>query len=56
MSSETSTPVPFQRRILLALQNGRHIYGGTVPEAEIARRRAAIKVARKSRRVNRRQK
>ena len=53
MSSETSTPVPFQRRILLTLKNGRHIYGGTVPEAEIARRRAANKVAR---RVNRRQK
>lgn len=32
---------------------GRHVYAGTVPAAEVARRRAANKVARRSRRVNR---
>lgn len=31
----------------------KHIYGGTVPGAEVARRRAANKVARRSRRANR---
>lgn len=38
--------------ILRALQN-KHIYAGTVPAKEIARRRAANKVARVSRRHNR---
>lgn len=31
-----------------------HVYGGTVPPAEVSRRRAANKVARRSRRANRR--
>lgn len=44
----------FQRALLGALQHGKHIYAGTVPTAEIARRRAANKVARISRRKNRR--
>ena len=40
--------------ILMALQNGRkHVYGGTVPAAVVAKRRAANKVARRSRRINR---
>lgn len=57
----------FQRRILGALNlsakyptlagPGRlsysHIYAGTVPAAEVARRRKANKVARASRRLNR---
>lgn len=41
--------------MLLALNHsGKHIYGGTVAPAEVERRRAANKVARRSRRVNRR--
>lgn len=39
--------------ILLALQ-GKHIYAGTVDPETVARRRAANKVARRSRRINRR--
>lgn len=42
----------FQKRILVALQS-KHIYAGTVPAAEIARRRAKNRQARKSRRINR---
>lgn len=45
---------PYQLTILLALNKlGKHIYAGTVPDAEKERRRAANKVARKSRRENR---
>ena len=44
------TPSPFTLAILRALQ-GKHVYGGTV--AVIARRRAANKVARRLRRINR---
>ena len=40
----------FQRTIWSALQ---HIYGGTVPKATVARRRAANRVARVSHRINR---
>lgn len=40
------------RDILVGLQ-GKHMYAGTVPEAEVARRRAKNKVARRQRRVNR---
>lgn len=42
----------FQRLILNALQ-AKHIYAGTVPAAEVARRRAKNKAARRSRRINR---
>jgi hypothetical protein len=43
--------------VLLGLNaTGKHVYGGTVPPAVVARRRAANKVARKSRRANRRSK
>jgi hypothetical protein len=51
MNTESNT---YQRTILVALnQTGRHIYGGTVPAHVKASRRAANKVARQSRRVNR---
>lgn len=45
-------PSGYALAILMALQ-GKHIYSGTVSEAEKARRRAANKVARKARRANR---
>ena len=32
---------------------GKHVYAGTVPPEEVARRRAANRVARRQRRVNR---
>lgn len=45
---------PYQFKILVGLNRlGKHIYGGTVPAAEIAKRRAKNKVARASRRKNR---
>lgn len=46
-------PSPYARAVLYALNGGKHIYGGTVDPKEIARRRAANKVARASRRKNR---
>lgn len=48
MSLETNTA----RRILFALQS-KNIYLGTVDPAEVAKRRAKNRVARKQRRVNR---
>lgn len=52
---ERDTPEPNQLRILAALQAPRrHVYAGTVPAAEKARRRASNRVARRSRRANRR--
>lgn len=45
-------PSGYSLAILMALQ-GKHVYSGTVSEAEKARRRAANKVARKSRKNNR---
>lgn len=60
-------PNPFQRRILAALNVARfpslngpatvsvgHIYAGTVPAAEVARRRARNKAARRARAAARR--
>lgn len=45
---------PFQFAILIGLnRTGKHIYSGTVPEAEKIRRRKANKVARASRKKNR---
>lgn len=45
---------PYQRRILAGLNiSGKHIYAGTVPAAEKARRRAANKAARKARKATR---
>lgn len=55
-------PNPFGQMILGALQarrrpqgftGAKHVYAGTVPDHVIARRRAANKVARASRRTNR---
>lgn len=47
-------PSRYQRWMLYALNMRlRNIYAGTVPEAEVRRRRAANKVARRQRRVNR---
>lgn len=47
-------PNPLQRAILSALQRpGMHVYSGTVSPATKARRRAANRVARVSRRKNR---
>lgn len=40
------------RLILLGLQH-KQVYMGTVPEAEVARRRSKNKTARRQRRVNR---
>lgn len=51
-----TTPVADDRglAILMALGKfGKHVYGGTVSHAEKTRRRAANKVARASRQVNR---
>lgn len=42
----------YQRIILNALQ-AKHVYAGTVPAAEVARRHAKNKAARRSRRINR---
>jgi len=42
----------YQQNILAALQ-AKHVYAGTVPAHVKAKRRAANKVARASRRVNR---
>lgn len=45
---------PYQFAILMGLNTtGKHVYAGTVPEAEIARRRKANKAARVQRRKNR---
>lgn len=38
---------------VLASLQGKHIYGGTVPDHVIAKRRAKNKVARRARRINR---
>ena len=44
----------YQRRILAGLNAlGKHVYAGTVPAPEKARRRAANKAARKARKANR---
>ncbi len=46
----------YQRQMLFALNNGgrKHIYAGTVPPAVVAQRRAKNRMARRSRRANRR--
>lgn len=54
MSDPITAPNPYQFRILLGLNRlAKHIYGGTVSDAEKARRRKANKAARISRRKNR---
>lgn len=47
-------PTSFEKAILLGLQGKRHVYAGTVPEGEVAVRRRRNRVARRSRRINRR--
>jgi len=47
-----ATDSPYQQLILRALQS-KHVYAGTVAPATVARRRAANKTARRSRRTNR---
>ena len=51
----TTDKTPFVQAIFLGLNSipGLHVYAGTASEAEVARRRAKNKVARKSRRANR---
>jgi hypothetical protein len=44
---------PAHLAVLNGLQ-GKHVYAGTVPPATVARRRAANRVARRSRATNRR--
>lgn len=52
--SDYTEPNPYQKAILFALNTmGKHVYAGTVSEAEIARRRKANKVARAKRKRNR---
>ena len=52
MSIANAIITPTQRAYLQVLQ-GKHVYGGTVPDHVVKRRRAANKVARRSRRINR---
>lgn len=48
-------PTTYQKTLLLALTlRGKHVYGGTVTWATKQSRRAKDRVARKSRRANRR--
>lgn len=45
----------YQQALLISLNRGaKHIYGGTVPAAVVAKRRAKDKAARVARRVQRR--
>lgn len=55
LGTSTTGKTSFVQAIFLGLNSipGLHVYAGTVSEAEVARRRAKNKVARKSRRVNR---
>ncbi len=43
---------PYARAILFGLQ-GKHVYQGTVPEAEVQRRRVNNRAARKARKITR---
>lgn len=44
----------YGKRVVSIGERAGHIYGGTVPYAEVERRRARNRMARKSRRINRR--
>lgn len=50
---EIPQPADSLSGLLVLNASGKLIYGGTVPVAEVRKRRAKNKVARKSRRVNR---
>ncbi len=53
-AARASGPDPYARAILAGLNaTGRHVYGGTVPAAVKARRRAANRRARAARRASR---
>lgn len=54
LTAGLAEPSEYQRAILLGLQAKPHVYGYTVDPATIARRRAHNRVARRSRRTNRR--
>ncbi|NED96479.1 hypothetical protein G1H11_14305 [Phytoactinopolyspora alkaliphila] len=49
-------PTPYSLAILGGMQDGsgKHVYAGTVPHAEVQRRRTRNKAARRSRKINRR--
>lgn len=49
----TSAFSSLTRALLVLNGSGKPLYAGTVAYAEVARRRAASKVARRSRRINR---
>lgn len=50
-----TTPSSYSLAALGALSNSnKHVYGGTVPEATVQRRRAKNRAARRSRQINRR--
>jgi hypothetical protein len=53
MSIDNRYETSWARAILAGLQSQPHIYGGTVPEAVVAKRRARNKQARASRKANR---
>lgn len=50
-NTESITPAGWMAIALAA--TGKHVYGGTVPDSVVAKRRAKNKAARKSRRINR---
>lgn len=47
-------PTDYAQASFVALQSQSHIYGGTVPPEIVAERRRRNRVARRSRRINRR--
>ncbi|TDP29870.1 hypothetical protein [Nocardia ignorata] len=51
--STTLFDTPYARAILFGLQR-KHVYQGTVPEAEVQRRRVRNRAARKARKITRR--
>jgi len=54
MATLYAEPTSYQQAILVALMlTGKHVYEGTVSPSVIAKRRAKNKVARASRRANR---
>lgn len=52
-SNQQDAPSGLASQLLFALQGNRNLYAGTVPDHVKARRRAANKAARRSRRINR---
>lgn len=54
MADEKQVDPDWTRGILRGLQSKRHMYEGTVPPAEVEKRRAKNKAARKARKQQRR--